>query len=160
MNKFHNTKGQRQQLHDDLPASPSLIEVARKYHLEDLPGASIPGSRITNVLKQLEAGTQLSNFTLEYLRKNSFIALFQYAKNEISFANFLTIAEPEQKQRRAVAEVKAKTEETARQLERKNFLARVQREQERAAAKKRAYENDPRTIAKREQNEFRSRDVL
>lgn len=157
MNKFHNTPHKRQQLHDDSPAPPSLKEVARKYLLEDLAGTSIPGSRITNILKQVESGTPLSHFTLEYLHKNGFLALFQYAKNEISYPVFLTIAESEQKKRIAMAEVKAKKEETERQLERKNFLARVQREQERAAAKKRAYENDPRTIAKREQNDLRSR---
>ena len=95
MNKFHTSHKQHQQLHDSSPTSLSLIEIASKYYLEDLPGASIPGSRITNILKQVESETPLSNLTLEYLRKNGFLALLQFAKNEISFTDFLKIAEPE-----------------------------------------------------------------
>lgn len=43
---------------------PSLMEVAIKYRIEDLRGASIPGSRMTKILEQLESGQLLSNFTL------------------------------------------------------------------------------------------------
>lgn len=157
MNKFHNTQQKRQQPHDSTLMPPSLVEVASKYHVEDLPGASIPGSRITNILKQVELGTPLSHFTLEYLRKNGFLALFRYAKNEISFTDFLKIAEPEQSKRRTSTEAKSIKEETERQLKRKAFLANVRLEQERAAAKKRAYDNDPRNIAKAKQNELRNR---
>lgn len=155
MNKFHNTQDKRQQFNDSAPTKPSLAEVARKYHVEDLSGASIPGSRITNILKQMESGTPLSNFTLEYLSKNDFLALFRYAKNEISFSDFLKIAESEQSKRRTSAEMKAIKEETERLMKRDAFLANVKLEEERAAAKKHAYDNDPRNIAKVKQNELR-----
>ncbi len=42
-------------------------------------------------------------------------------------------------------------------MKQKTFLANVKLEQERAAAKKRAYDNDPRNIAKAQQNELRDR---
>jgi hypothetical protein len=57
--------------------------VVCKYRLEDLPGASIPGSRMTKVLEQLETGMPLSEFTLEHLRKNGYLILTRYAKNGI-----------------------------------------------------------------------------
>lgn len=157
MNKFHTSHKQHQQLHDSSSTSLSLIEMASKYYLEDLPGASIPGSRITKILKQVESETPLSNLTLEYLRKNGFLALLQFAKNEISFTDFLKIAEPEQLERRALVEEKTKKEEAERQLKRAALLERVKQEQERVAAKKRAYDNDPRNVAKAKQNELRHR---
>lgn len=157
MNQYHNTQDKLQPFHDSSPTTPSLAEVAGKYHVEDLSGASIPGSRITNILKQVESGTPLSSFTLEYLRENGFFALFRYAKNEISFSDFLKIAEPEQSKRRSSTETKAIKEATKRKLKREVFLANFKREQERAAAKRRAYENDPRNIARAKRKKLRDR---
>ena len=99
-------------------AKPSLTDVARKYCVEDLSGASIPGSRITKILMQLESGTPLSRFTLEYLRKNGFLALSRYAKSEISFKDFLQIAKPEQTGRREAAEAKTTVKKTRRPIKR------------------------------------------
>lgn len=157
MNKFHNTQDRRQQFDDSSPTNTSLIEVARKYHVEDLSGASIPGSRITNILKQVETGTPLSSFTFEYLHKNGFLALFRYAKDEITFTDFLKIAKPEQSKRRASSETKVIREERERQSKREAYLANIKLEQERAAANKRAFDNDPRNIAKAKQNQLRYR---
>ena len=157
MNKFHNTQDRRQQFDDSSPTNTSLIEVARKYHVEDLSGASIPGSRIINILKQVESGTPLSSFTFEYLHKNGFLALFRYAKDEITFTGFLKLAKPEQSKRRASSETKVIREERERQSKREAYLPNIKLEQERAAAKKRAIDNDPRNIAKAKQNQLRYR---
>jgi len=137
--------------------SLTLTEVSRKYRLDDLPAAFIPGSRIANILKQVESGTTLSSYTLEYLHKKGFVALFQYANNELSLADFLKVAEPEQLKRRASAEAKALQDEKERQLKREAFLVNVKLEQERAAARKRAYDNDPRNIARAKLKELRDR---
>lgn len=157
MKKFSNTQGRVQAHREDQAAKPAIDEMARKYLVEDLSGASIPGSRINNILKQIESGLPLSNFTLEYLRKNGFLALLSYVKNEISFTAFQDAAGPEQAKRRALTEARILKEDVERKQKREAFLAKVKREQERAAAKRRAYENDPRTIARREQNELRDR---
>lgn len=139
------------------PTTPPLIEVARKYFVDDLSGASIPGSRINNILKQVESGLPLSNFTLQYLQKNGFLALLSYVKNAISFTDFQKAAESEQAKRRELNEARALKEEIEEKQKREAFLAKVKQEQEYAAAKRRAYENDPKTIAKRKQNELRAR---
>lgn len=79
---------------------PTLMDLAVKYRVDDLRGAAIPGSRMTKILEQLELGQSLSNFTLEYLRKNGFIALYRYAQKEIPFTDYLEAAEPEKAKRR------------------------------------------------------------
>ncbi len=63
------------------------MEVAIKYRVEDLRGASIPGSRMTKILEHLESSRLLSDFTLEYLHQKGFLALYRYAKKAISFTD-------------------------------------------------------------------------
>lgn len=91
-----------------------LIEIARKYFVQDLSGAAIPGSRINNILKQVESGSPLSNFTLQYLQKNGFHALLSYVKNEISFVDFQKAAEPEQAKRQELTKARISWEEAER----------------------------------------------
>ncbi|KJR98690.1 MAG: hypothetical protein VR65_19430 [Desulfobulbaceae bacterium BRH_c16a] len=136
---------------------PSFIEVAVKYRVEDLRGASIPGSRMTKILEQLESGQLLSNFTLEYLHQKGFLALYRYAQKEISFTDYLKAAEPEKTKRFSAAEIKAIIEETEQNAKREALQATAKREQERAAAKKRAFDNDPKNIARAKQFELREK---
>lgn len=133
------------------------MEVAVKYQVEDLHGASIPGSRMTKILEQLESGQLLSNFTLEYLRQKGFHTLYCYAQKEISFADYLKAAENEKYERCSAAEIKALREEAEQKRKREALQARMRREQELAAAKKRAFDNDPKNIAKAKQNELRAK---
>lgn len=144
-----------------MPSEPqlttrSLIEIARKYFVQDLSGAAIPGSRINSILKKVESGSSVSNFTLQYLQKNGFLALLSYLKNEISFVDFQKAAKPEQARRQELTKAKISREEDERRQKKEAFLAKVKQEQERAAAKRRAYERDPKTIAKRKQNKLRA----
>ncbi len=133
------------------------MEVAVKYQVEDLRGASIPGSRMTKILEQLESGQLLSNFTLEYLRKEGFLSLSRYARKEISFPDYLKAAEKEKYQRCSAAEIKALREEAEQKRKREALQARMRREQELAAAKKRAFDSDPKNIAKAKQNALRAK---
>lgn len=133
------------------------MEVAVKYQVEDLRGASIPGSRMTKILEQLDSGQLLSNFTLEYLRKEGFLSLSRYARKEISFPDYLKAAEKEKYQRCSAAEIKALREEAEQKRKREALQARMRREQELAAAKKRAFDSDPKNIARAKQNELRAK---
>lgn len=137
------------------PSFPTSIEVARKYRVDDLPGAAIPGSRITNILKQVESGVSLSTYTLEWLRKNNFIALFRFANHEMSMTDFLEIAGPEQVKRRTAVEAKALRGEKEKQREREVAQANAIFLKERAAERQRAHDKDPRTIIRAEQKELR-----
>ncbi|MBM9616024.1 hypothetical protein JWJ90_17280 [Desulfobulbus rhabdoformis] len=112
---------------------------------------------MTKILEQLESGQLLSNFTLEYLRKEGFLSLSRYARKEISFPDYLKAAEKEKHQRCSVAEIKALREEAEQTRKREALQARMRREQEIAAAKKRAFDSDPKNIARAKQNELRAK---
>ena len=62
---------------------------------EDLAGALIHGSRLSNILQRLELGEgSISVLAQEFLRKEGLSALLRYAKNEYTFDEFLIVSEP------------------------------------------------------------------
>lgn len=131
------------------------MEVAVKYRVEDLRGSSIPGSRMTKILEQLESGQLLSNFTLECLRQKGFLAPYRYVQKVISFNDYQKATELEKSERCSAAEIKALREEAEQKRKRETLQARMRREQELVAAKKRAFDNDPKNIARAKQSKLR-----
>jgi hypothetical protein len=80
-------------------------EMAIKYRVEDLSGALIPGSRLSNILKHLELGAEpVFNAAQDFLRGKGLLALLNYAKKEVDFSEFVRVAEPEQSERSLVAD--------------------------------------------------------
>lgn len=164
MSYLTKERGKGHQGQRAITVKPALVDLANKYHVGDLPGTFIPGSRIVKILEQLESGQSLSSYTLEYLHKKGFLALFQYGQKELSFPDFQKAAETEQAARYAVAEEKQlkeqaeqKLREAERKLKEKAMFDKIRREKERAAAKKRAFDNDPKNIAKAKQLKLRRR---
>ncbi len=135
----------------------SRSEVAVKYRVDDLPGSNLSGSRIGKVLKQLEANKPLSELTLNGLKKKGFIALQRYAANRTTYDEYVKEAELERTERCKTAEVKAAKIETERKRKADAVQKRFQAARERAEVKKRAYENDPRNIAKEKQYRLREK---
>ena len=92
---------------------------------------------------------------LEYLRQKGFFALYRYGQKEISFTDYLKAAEPEKSERCSAAETKILKEQAEQKRKREALQARMRREQELAAAKKRAFDNDPKNIARAKQSKLR-----
>ena len=83
-------------------------EIAIKYRVEDLSGALIPGSRLSNILKHLELGEEpISNAAQDFLRSKGLLTLLNYTRKEVDFSEFVRVAEPEQSERRLVSKAKA-----------------------------------------------------
>ncbi len=124
------------------------MNLASKYRIDDLIGTSIPGSRISNILKELELNKKLSGMTQGFLQEKGFFALLSYARSEISYVDFVKLAELEQSARIRTAEI-----------EKESFLAK----QETMFAKQKSNEkalfakinNDPRNRAKERQFKLR-----
>jgi hypothetical protein len=55
MQNYQNSK--------DTLAKPSRVEVAIKFHVEDLDSGIVPGSRLSNILERLELGRPLSSYS-------------------------------------------------------------------------------------------------
>ena len=131
-------------------------EIAIKYRVEDLSGALIPGSRLSNILKHLELGEEpISNTAQDFLRSKGLLTLLNYAKNEVDFSEFVRVAEPEQSERRLVTKAKAIAEQAEQNLKDAAMQARLRKTNDRLAAERRAFDNDPRNIAKAKQVDLR-----
>lgn len=136
---------------------PSRTEIASKYHVEDLAGAVVPGSRLSNILEQIESGRSLSNHGLEFLSSKGILALFRFANKEIDFAEFLKTSEIEQAERRLTAKAKALKEQAEQKMKDEAMQASMRLAQERAEAKQLAYDNDPRNKAKAKRDLLREK---
>lgn len=143
-------------------------EVAIKYHVEEIASTLIPGSRLSNILEELELGKPLSSFTQEFLSRKGFWALLRYAKKEITFTEFSKTAEIEQVERRLVAEANTLKEQVEQKIKKEALLTKQKLEEdalfirlkiarEREAAKRRAFENDPKNIAKAKQLQLKQK---
>ena len=133
-------------------------EIAIKYRVDDLPGSMIPGSRLAKILESLEVSkSSITEYSLIYLQKQGLLALFHYAKKEISYSEFLKKSKFEQPERRYATEAKLAKEKAEQEEKRKALAAKSKASLLKAAARKRAYENDPRTIAKRKQIELKQK---
>lgn len=135
--------------------SDKYKQLAKKYYVDDITSALIPGGRLSNILKQLEDRKLLSDYTLQYLRSKGLLALSQYAQKKIFLADFLKSAKIEQAKR--CLETKAKTvkEKAEKKLKEKDRLVKLKAAQKQAAAKKRAFDNNPKNIAKKKQDKLR-----
>jgi Flp pilus assembly protein TadD len=133
-------------------------EIAIKYVVDDYPSSTIPGSRLSKILDNLEnSKTSITVYSLQFLKKQGFIALYQYALDEIDYSEFTKKAKQEQPKRQHEREVKLAKEKAEQEEKRKILAEKAKATMQKAMAQKRAYENDPRTIAKRKQRELKER---
>ncbi|HSD16701.1 MAG TPA: hypothetical protein VLC71_05490 [Thermomonas sp.] len=124
----------------------SPLELAVKYVVDDLPGASMPCTRLQNVLAACSNSRPLSEFSEAFLRSCGLLALVAYAKGEIDDETFRRRALAEQQRRCSEAEEKRALQARAAEL------AAAEWEAERLRA-----ERDPRNIAKRKNRELREK---
>jgi len=93
-------------------------EIASKYYVEDLPGALLPGTPISNVLKHLEAEEKaISNIAQNYLIRKGLLALLRYTKNELTFDEFLKAAKQEQLERCRLSEIKTLQQQNVQKIQ-------------------------------------------
>jgi hypothetical protein len=136
-------------------------EVAIKYRVEDLPNALRPGTPVSNVLRDLELGEKpISDIAQSYLKRMGLLVLLRYARKEVSFAEYLEAAEIEQSERRLAAEAKALEEQAQQKSRDEAMQVKLRQMEERAAARKRAFDNDPKNIAKAKQVQLRRKYAL
>lgn len=138
-------------------AVSNQFDLAGYFFVNDLPGSTIPASRLCDILERLNGGLPLTAHGFNYLRKIGLTALEQLARGEVSYESFKEAAASERTIREQAAEAK-KREMLASMLAReakqraRNEAYWAQREAERLAREK-----DPKYIAKIKNQEIRSR---
>lgn len=100
-----------------------LLNTANKYLINDLKDAAIPGGRFAIILEKLETNEKLSDELLEFLNQGCFVALYLLATGDITFTDYLPLAQEEQVERQ---------EAVGKEARRIRFLAEAEEaEQER-----------------------------
>ena len=71
------------------------IDLADHYFVSDLPGSTIPASRLRDILCKLQEGRPLTANGFNYLRQMGLSALGELARGEITYETFREVAAPE-----------------------------------------------------------------
>ena len=133
------------------------IDLADHYFVSDLPGSTIPASRLRDILCKLQEGRPLTANGFNYLRQMGLSALGELARGEITYETFREVAAPEQFQRKQLAEAE-------RQAKNESMLASAAEQKAREAdywaqqeTARLARESDPKYLAKMKNRELRAR---
>lgn len=117
---------------------------AKKLLIDDIPGATIPNSRLNKILIDLNAGKPISDASRKYLSENNLKSLALLSAGEISDVRYSELAAQDREVRR---QGKAALEEAER-LRLADLKAAVERKQQEMLAAKEARERDPKYIAR------------
>ena len=126
------------------------MDLAKRYFLEDLPGATQLGARLNGILLKIDAGEQVAALQRQFLVTTGLRALDALAEGQATLEEFQAAAEQEQAVR--IEEASAKASKDAAEL--------AERAEVRAAAVKATFAamaNDPALRRKREAKELRQR---
>lgn len=135
-----------------------LKEIAIKYQVDDLPSSIIPGSRLANILVQLDTSeNSITDYSIKFLQKLNLTALCRYAKKEISYHDFVNQAKIELPKRVLAAKTKIAKEKETKKEKKISLLAKSKATMQKVAQQRRAYENDPKIIAKRKLRELKEK---
>ena len=136
--------------------TPSCRDTALHYCVDDLPGATIPGSRLQHILERLRLCRPLTRLGLEFLRQQGLDALHRLATDALPYDRFRKVLVAEQTYRietataaRLVREAEERACDAAMQTKLK--LAREQ-----AEASRRARESAPQYLTKLKNQQLRS----
>lgn len=131
--------------------------IAFKYQVDDVAGALVPGTRMSNALNEIENSSSLSKYTLEFLQAKQLFSLIKYAVGELSFDDYSIEAEREKLNRLQVAKAIVIEEENRRKAEEVARQARYELAKRQAKERQKALERDPKYIAKQKQNKLREK---
>jgi hypothetical protein len=127
-----------------------IANLAQRYLVDDLPGASQSGARLNGILLRIDAGEQITPLQRQFLATTGLRALDALADGKISLGEFQATAEQQQAAR--VEQASAKAAKDAAEL--------AERAEAKAAAVKATFAamaNDPALRRKREAKELRQR---
>jgi len=97
----------------------AVTDIAAKFLLDDVSGASVPASRLRGILERIDAHKPLSPLQEEFLRQRDHHSLLQFAHGDIELDEFRIRAKQERATRSAKREAEARLEasENARRAE-------------------------------------------
>ncbi|MDF8335904.1 hypothetical protein [Novosphingobium cyanobacteriorum] len=125
-------------------------DLAERYFLDDLPGATQLGARLNGILLKIDAGEQVTALQRQFLGMSGLHALITLADGKTTLGEFRAAAEQEQAARIEEAAVKALKDAA-------EFSERAEAKAAAVKATFAAMANDPTLRRKREAKELRQR---
>ncbi|WP_186405449.1 cell envelope integrity protein TolA [Candidatus Accumulibacter aalborgensis] len=74
--------------------SSSTYDIAYYYCVSHIPAATIPASRLSNILDTMHQGRPLTAYSLNYLLQQNLPGLYQLATGQISYDAYITALDP------------------------------------------------------------------
>lgn len=133
---------------------PSL---AAYYFVNDLPGSTIPSSRLREILERLNDGRNISIFSLNFLRESGLASLVRLIQGELAYDAFREIAETEKAKRVQLTKEALHAEQAAKARLEAEQAARTRAYMEQLKAERIAYESTPQYQAKMRNKALRER---
>lgn len=93
----------------------SILLVADHFRVSHIPAATIPGSRLSNILAQMQEGHRLTSLALGFLQRQELPGLYRLACKEITYEAYIADLDTEQLRRNQAAMAALKAKESERQ---------------------------------------------
>lgn len=129
---------------DETSASLDRVSTAVHYCVDDLPGATIPSSRLQSILACLQLGRPVTQLSLTFLLQQNLQALHRFAKGELTYDAFREWAFLERSLRIEAALAARCAREAEQQACEASMQAKLKSAREQAEAVRRARESDPK----------------
>jgi tetratricopeptide (TPR) repeat protein len=137
--------------------SDNHLILAKRFLVDDMSGALVPSSRLSNLLETFSKGKPVSVMGVRFLNDNGLTNLARYLSGDIQEVQFRELAPIEQSTRIAAAVLKQKALEQERLVEREEVESRHKAMMARLRAEKLQRESDPKFIARQKNRELRER---
>ncbi len=137
--------------------SDNHLILAKRFWVDDMPGSSVPGSRLSNLLTAIAQGKPLSALGVRFLSENGLKSLTQFVSGDIQENQFRQLAPIEQSARIAATAVLQRDIKQQRKVEQEAADARHAAMMDRLRIEQLQRESDPRYIARQKNRELRKR---
>lgn len=136
------------------------VDVARRYFVTDLSEATIPATRLRNILDSIQQGRQVTAIALNFLQKQGLISLHRLAQSAVTYEAFCGLAQVEKDKREMAAEAALAAKEAERKANEAAWAVQYAVERQRAEEARIARESDPKYINKVRNQRLRARYAL
>lgn len=135
--------------------SPSPSDLAKRYWIDDIPGAATAGSRLNNLLKSLTKGQPITATSRAFLLSRGLDTLVHFFDGRLSVEHFNPRAQAERDQRIAAAQLHQQEIEAQKKAEQDLADAREAAMWTRLESERLKRESDPTFIARKKNQELR-----
>ncbi|WP_043199562.1 hypothetical protein [Pseudomonas putida] len=132
---------------------PTVFDIAFHFCASRITGATIPGSRLSNILENMFRGRALTALSRSYLQTQNLTELLQLATGQITYEAFIAALDPVLVTSEQAAKIEHQAKEAERLVQEADWRVEVQRKAEAAEATRIA-----RAVRKNEQVEQHSRE--